>query len=692
MNNMQRSPLLKRNGKRRLNVMFADLSYVNRHTVNLQYVPLGIGLIAQYAKKQFGDDIKVSLFKNIDKFLDQVTQNPPDVVGLSVYYWNLAINQYLVKCLREKFGRNVIIVIGGPCIDSDAKEQHNYLTNVFPEADALVLNEGESSFSNILRKIFENRDTVFKDPIDGIIFLDGNRLVRGRLTVSTNLSMDLSTMDSPYLSGLLDEFMTPDSDCQPLIQTSRSCPYTCTFCVSGKNRGKLRGYPMEQVKEELEYVAKKYADRPNLTTYLVDENFGVLKRDVEIAKAIKKCKDDFGYPQSIFFYNDKRFTKISREILEILADQTSMGVVLALQTDNPLSLEAVNRRNVTDEEIDDAIAWAKRINLNTSTDLIFGLPHDTRDNFIKLLDGTIERGFDDMCITNLIVMDGIEINRQDFRKKYNVKTKYRIIGTHYTRHNKTFLAEHEEVVVSSNSFTYENFLEVRYMNFMFFAVFQLSFQRWFFQFVRHLGIYPSKFFSHFFKPDRNSNWPERYISFLDTLKNAFEAELHETREDMVANAKKIFEANGNDVGDAVRLNLNYGGRLSYLENDWVKPVLLRHLNEIMNGKLSSEDRNLASLLIDLSEREQVDLKKACEKEPLNISFDVINWKQNKFMEPLQNLKMSKKLLKFSTDKSQNLSLKEFRERFASYSDKDYYHEAMERVRPRRFLLHNLSYS
>ena len=51
------------------------------------------------------------------------------------------------------------------------------------------------------------------------------------------------------------------------------------------------------------------------------------------------------------------------------------------------------------------------------------------------------------------------MNRQDYRKKYNIKTKYRILGTHYAKHNKTFLAEHEEVVVSSDSFTYEDFLE-----------------------------------------------------------------------------------------------------------------------------------------------------------------------------------------------------------------------------------------
>ena len=114
--------------------MFGDLCYQNRQTVYEQYVPLSIGMIAQYAKQEFGDDIKVSLYKNIDKFLDNATENPPDVVGLSVYYWNLAINQYLVKCIREKFGRNVVIVLGGPCIDSDKKEQHSFLTNVFPRS------------------------------------------------------------------------------------------------------------------------------------------------------------------------------------------------------------------------------------------------------------------------------------------------------------------------------------------------------------------------------------------------------------------------------------------------------------------------------------------------------------------------------------------------------------------------------
>ena len=81
-----------------------------------------------------------------------------------------------------------------------------------------------------------------------------------------------------------------------------------------------------------------------------------------------------------------------------MAKQTQMGVALALQTENPLSLKASSRRNITDEEIDSAIIWAKNINLPVFTDLIFGLPYETRDSYIKTLNRTIARGFDDLNI------------------------------------------------------------------------------------------------------------------------------------------------------------------------------------------------------------------------------------------------------------------------------------------------------
>ena len=676
---------MKRNNDRALNVMFGDFCYYNRHTFHSRYVPLAIGLIAQYAKQQFGKDINVSLFKRIEKFLERASQNPPDVVGLSVYFWNLAINQYLVKRLREMFGQNVTIIIGGPCIDSNEQEQHKFLSTVFPNADAIVINEGEIGFSNILRKILGNRKTVFKDSIDGVSFLNGNRLVQG---LPVGLSMDLSTMGSPYLSGLLDEFM--NSEYQPLIQTSRLCPYTCTFCVSGKNRGKLRGYPIRQVEEELKYVSKKYAERPHHTVYMVDENFGILKRDVEIAKMLVKCKEDFGFPQSVFFYNDKRFTETSRAVCETLKG-LSRGVCLSLQTENPETLKAINRRNVTVNEIDDAIAWAIKRDIEVTTELIFGLPHETKDGFVDLMNRSIDRGFDNVKINNLVVMDGIELNRPDVRKKYNIKTKYRSTGTHYGTHEGTFIAEHEEVVVSTNSFTYEDFLDIRYLNFMFYAVFYMDFQKYFFHFIKSKGITQSDFFSRFMKPNRNLNWPKEYLCFLDDISAEVEGELYDTRAEMVAGLKKIFENKNNDVGEASRINISFGARLIYQENYWVKTVLLRHFDDVADRKLSGDDRNLASSLIDLAEIERIDLKGLGEKKPLDFSFDIINWKKNKFKKSLCDLKMQTKPIRFLVDESRVTKIRDLKKRFASYTNKDFYNLAVSFIVPRSNLLHVMEY-
>ena len=106
-----------------------------------------------------------------------------------------------------------------------------------------------------------------------------------------------------------------NTDYQPLIQTSRFCPYTCAFCVSGKNRGKLRGYPLEQVIGRAN-LCKKYADRPHMTMFLADENFGILKRDEEVAEMIKQCHIDYGiFPESFFFITIKDLLKHQEKLL-----------------------------------------------------------------------------------------------------------------------------------------------------------------------------------------------------------------------------------------------------------------------------------------------------------------------------------------------------------------------------------------
>ena len=111
----------------------------------------------------------------------------------------------------------------------------------------------------------------------------------------------------------------------------------------------------------------------------------------------------------------------------------------------------------------------------------------------------------------------------------------------------------------------------------------------------------------------------------------------------------------------------------------------------MKGNLSDENKNLASKLIDISFREQINLKKTDNVEPLNIDFDVINWKRNKFKDSLHNFKMPAKEINFTIDKNQSLMIESFQKRFSNYSDQDYYLKSFEFIRPRSFMLHTLKY-
>jgi len=677
------------NNKKPLNIMFGDFGYFNRHTRYSRYTPLGVGYIAQYAKQKFGKDIDVAIYKEIDKFFEKMKEKAPDVVGLTLFYWNNDLNKYVIKCLREMFGDKVTIVLGGPSIDSDRKQQTIFLGEAFPNVDAIVINEGEVAFSNIIEKILSNRNTVYEGPIDGLSFLSNGELVTGK---PIGTSTDISVLGSPYLSGLMDDFM--HSDYQPLVQTSRFCPYTCAFCVSGKNRGKLRGFPIEQVTEELHYISKKYADRPHHTMYIADENFGILKRDVEIAKVIKDCNEKYEYPQGVFFYNDKRFTETSRSVIEVLGKMTKTGLTLSLQTENPETLKAINRKNVSDDEIDDALTWASELNIPTTTELIFGLPFETKKSFIDLLDRSTKRGFDSIMCHVLFIMDGIELNRPEVREKFTINTKFRPLAAGYMSHNGTFIAEHEEVVVSSKTFSYEDFISIRCLNFMFYSVFDLGFQIWFFQYIKNSSgeVTLSQIFDKFMNPDRSKNWPKKYLNFVDDFRKAVEGELFDTREEMVAALKKIYEDNGNDVGETTRINIHYGGRLIYEEQSWLKEVLVQHLKDIGGAGITCDEIILGESLVDLGSLERIDFVDLNKNKDLMVSHDILEWKRNKFKKPIDHYKIEQRPIKFEMDEKRTKQINGLLESSSHQVDSDFYTMALETITPRRNLLHELTYN
>ena len=300
------------------------------------------------------------------------------------------------------------------------------------------------------------------------------------------------------------------------------------------------------------------------------------------------------------------------------------------------------------------------------------MPFETKESFVKQLDTAVNRGFDSVLAHNLFIMDGIELNRPEKRKEFGIKTKFRNLGVEYGKHDGNFFCEHEEVVVETNTLSYQDFLDVRGLNFLFYAVFAFNYQKWFFQFIRHEGISLPGFFDKFLKPDRNEKWPEKYLKFLDDFKKAVEGELFDTREDMVEYYKKIYENNNNEVGDPSRINISFGARLIYLENDWIEEVLIRHLQKFIQSEISIEKTQLARKLISLAQKQRINLRHISEIDPINFSFDIIEWQKNKFKDSLYNFKMPNKNILFNTNDNHKSKIESFNKRFSNEKDSDFY--------------------
>jgi radical SAM superfamily enzyme YgiQ (UPF0313 family) len=334
-------------------------------------------------------------------------------------------------------------------------------------------------------------------PVSGVVCrTPQGEIVRGAFI---NLSTDLSTIPSPYLSGVLDDWL--DGTWQPLLQTSRLCPYTCAFCVSGKDRGKLRAFELEQVRDEIRYLAYRFRGSRDAITYITDENFGILQRDVDVAEHLLDARRQYGYPNNVFYYNDKRFTHISRELHERLGAMCYHGVCLSLQSENPEALKAMHRRNLTDEQVADALAWAKGLGFKTSTELIFGVPGETLASYCATVDKCARAGFDVVNSYNLITFDGIEMDRASYRKAHEIRTALRPIHGSASVIDGEVIIESEEVVVASKTFSIPDFLQIRRLNVMLKAVYALGIEPEFFKDLIASGVSLSAFLLRFADPD-----------------------------------------------------------------------------------------------------------------------------------------------------------------------------------------------
>ena len=442
-----------------LKIFLADLTY-DTITLSTDVFPLNIGYIASYVKAQFGSDVEIKLFKYIEKLEDELEHSTPDIIGFSNYAWCNRIGREMSKIFL-KLNPNGIIVWGGPNFPLDLPSQERF----FKEnsiIDIYVPVEGEIGFSNVIKKAIEIkskdefRNKMLEEPIDGCI----TRLKNGKLQYSTSpiRIKQLDEIPSPYTTGILDQFF--DGKLAPMIQTNRGCPFSCTFCVDGSDLvNKINSFSTERVSEELHYIAKHVT--PNMhSMHISDLNFGMYPQDLEVCDSIKEVQNKYGFPKYVKVTSGKNKKEKVIGAIKKLGSSLFMG--MSVQSMDPQVLSNIRRDNISTDALIALGPALKQEGLHTASDVILGLPGESYASTIQTVKDLIHADIDWINVWTLMLIDGSELNTPTERKKWDLKSKFRIIPRDFVKlKNGTVVTEIEEVGIGSNTLSFDEYVELR---------------------------------------------------------------------------------------------------------------------------------------------------------------------------------------------------------------------------------------
>lgn len=300
----------------------------------------------------------------------------PFMVAFSCSVWNMEYNKALAKRIKEKYPQ-CIIVFGGHSVSKDGKllEAESYI-------DILMFGEGETVFSKLLLNLSKGDFKVTSD----IAYRENGSIIRTERT----LCEDLSELPSPYLSGIFDKIIEENKGMEFLsvLETNRGCPYSCAYCdwCAGK---KMRFFPIEKVQKEIQWLSENKI----AYCFCADSNFGMFDRDIEIADMLIEVKKKNGYPE-VFRpcyekNSDERVFRICSALNSVGMDK---GATMAYQTLCDEALKNIGRKNLTMEHFSSLMKKYNEAGIPTYSELILGLPGETKESFCKGMCRLLENG------------------------------------------------------------------------------------------------------------------------------------------------------------------------------------------------------------------------------------------------------------------------------------------------------------
>lgn len=395
---------------------------------------LAMGMLTAAARAHDGGALgatyRIHRPEHADRVLERIAASDrPAIVLCSDYVWSLEDNLDLVRRAKRANPR-VIAVHGGPSSPKYEEEAHRFLLEHRDAADILVRGEGEHVLCRLLEVLGAHLPEI---PIDGLRSVPGlsvldpvdDSLIR---TPDQERIADLDALPSPYLTGEFDDIPVQAWQHCTSIETNRGCPYGCTFCDWGSSTmSRIRTFDVGRTAEEILWASRRGIWSLNIA----DANFGIMSRDVEIARRIGEARRRHGAPGLVSYYPAKNTTKHLAAITdEFLAAGVGPAATLSLQTTDPTTLELIERANISTDHYVALAAEYRRRGLPLQGDLLIGLPGQTYDSYRRDLQYHIDHEV--FARTwQVRVLPNAPMNAPEYRARHGIETDaaHRVVST-----------------------------------------------------------------------------------------------------------------------------------------------------------------------------------------------------------------------------------------------------------------------
>ena len=362
------------------------------------------------AHGQAYDIVEYTINMPVLHILSDITEHDIDILGFACYIWNIEMTLHVVDMVKA-VRPDIKIVLGGPEVSFTADE----LLERCPNIDYIVQGEGEEAFHALVTALQLGNDGL--DPV-----IPG---VRGRRDGSILGSAeavevrDLSTIPFPYT----EEDMEDLEHKIIYYESSRGCPFSCQYCLSG-NKNTVRFFPQERTLEELQW----FIDHGVKQVKFVDRTFNCAPHHHRPLMEFMRDSDT-----DMNFHLEMEPELMTEWETNILCETPPgrIQIEVGVQSTHKKTLDAINRYNDWPyiQKSIRPIIQAGRTHVHM--DLIVGLPHEDFNRFGQSFNDLFSLQPHALQIGFLKLLKGSGVRRMnEYKYVADPLAPYEVLSTH----------------------------------------------------------------------------------------------------------------------------------------------------------------------------------------------------------------------------------------------------------------------